>query len=77
MPHPKWRGERTYVSQADQEAFHARFMTLSTMAMETVKDRRTLLAKVGAAGITNFAANGENYDALYLRSEVEGILNRT
>ena len=77
MPHPKWGGERTYVSQADQEAFHARFMTLSTMAKKTGKDRRTLLAKLGAAGNTNFVENGEGYDALYLRSEVEGILVKT
>jgi hypothetical protein len=77
MPHPKWRGMRTYASQADQEAFHTRFMTLSTIAKETGKDRRTLLAKLGAAGITNFTANGESHDALYLRSEVEGILAKT
>ena len=77
MSHPKWGGERTYVSQADQEAFHARFMTPSTMAKETGKDRQMLLSKLGAAGIMNFAANTENYGALYLRSEVEGILAKT
>ncbi len=77
VPRPKWGGMRTYVSQADQEAFHARFMTPSTMAREAGADRRVIISKLNAAGIGPFAPNGESYGGLYLRSEVEGILNRT
>lgn len=74
MPHPKWGGMRTYVSEADEVAFHKRFMTLTTMATETGEDRRSLLAKLKAAGITPFAPEGEDYGALYLRQDVKGTL---
>ena len=74
IPHPKWGGVRTYVSQVDQEAFHARFITPSTMAKEFDEDRREILSKLNAAGIAPFSPNVEDYGQLYLRSEVEGVL---
>lgn len=77
MPHPKLGGMRTFASQADQEVFHARFMTLSTMAKEVGADRRVIISKLNAVGIGPFAPKGESYGGLYLRSEVEGILDRT
>lgn len=73
MPHPKWGGLRTYVSQADQEAFHARFVTPSTLSKEIEEDRRGILSKLKAAGIAPFAPNGEDYGRLYLRNEIKGI----
>jgi hypothetical protein len=73
MPHPKWGGVRTYVSQADQAAFHERFITPSTMAKEIDRDRREILSMLNAAGIAPFSPSGEDYGRLYLRSEVKGI----
>ena len=76
VPRPKWGVMRTYVSQADQEVFHARFMTPSTMEKEAGADWRVIISKLNGAGIGPFAPKDENYDGLYLRSEVEGILDR-
>jgi|TARA_B110000211_G_scaffold13604_1_gene14161 hypothetical protein len=64
---------RTYVSQADQAAFHGRFITPSTMAKEIDRDCREILSKLNAAGIAPFSPSGEDYGRLYLRSEVKGI----
>jgi hypothetical protein len=52
-------------------------MTPSTMAKEAGADWRVIISKLNEAGITPFAPKGEDYGELYLRSEVEGVLDRT
>jgi hypothetical protein len=74
QPHPKWSGERTYVSETDAEAFHARFLTTATMMAEFGESRQTLLMKLRASEVMPFKPNGENHGALYLRKEVEAVL---
>jgi hypothetical protein len=64
---------QTNASLPDQEAYHVRFATPSTIAKETEKARREIHSRLNATGITPFAPNDENYDWLYLRIDVEGI----
>lgn len=76
QPHPKWSGERTYVSETDAAAFHARFLTTATMMTEFGGNRQTLLMRLRASEVMPFKPNGEDHGALYLRKEVEAVLRR-
>lgn len=73
-PHPKFGGEWTYVSSEDIAAFHKRFLTPATMAIEFGQHRRTLIARLEAAGVSPFAPKGKGYGALFLRADVEAAL---
>jgi hypothetical protein len=68
--HPRTGVGKTYVTQADIDAFHSRFMTTTTMAAEFGLDRRSVVAKLNAYGIAPFSPNGEDYGSLYLREDV-------
>jgi TniQ len=73
-PHPKWGGDRVYVSPCDINDFHNRFLTSTTMETEFGQHRRTLLAKLKTAKVKPFMPNGESFGALFLREEVETAL---
>lgn len=62
------------MTEDDVEAFHARFLTLPTMAVEFGEHRRTLLARIRAAGIKPFGPDDQDYGHLYLRESVEPVL---
>lgn len=74
MTNPKTGATQFYMTEGDVEAFHARFLTLPTMAAEFGEHRRTLLAKITAAGIKPFGPDDQDYGHLYLRERVEPIL---
>jgi hypothetical protein len=73
MTHQKLGGEFMLVTEPQIAAFHARFLTLPSMAAEFGEHRRTLLAKLRAAGVKPFAPNGEDYGHLYLREDVQAV----
>jgi hypothetical protein len=74
-PHPKFGGEWVFLTEENVEAFHRRFLTASTMAIEFGEDHRTLVRKLKAAGVTPFKPNDEEYGAIYLRRVVEAVLS--
>ncbi|MEP1495727.1 hypothetical protein, partial [Pseudophaeobacter sp.] len=73
-PHPKGDPDQSYLSPDDITQFHKRFMTPATMEQKFGQHRKILLGKLRAAGVETFAPNGEDYGPVYLRNEVEEIL---
>ena len=71
MPHPIRGDERTLVSTSDAAEFHKRFLTATTMENEFGIHRRTLLAKLRAAGVGVFTPGGQDVGQVYLREDVE------
>ena len=74
MTNPKTGATQLYMTESDIDAFHARFLTLPTMAAEFGEHRRTLLARIRAAGIRPFGPDDQDYGYLYLRESVEPAL---
>jgi hypothetical protein len=74
MPHPKWGGMRVYLSKADVVEFHKRFLTAATMEREFGLHKRSLIARLKAAKVRAFAPSGQDFEALYLREEVEAVV---
>lgn len=58
------------------EAFHRRFMTLSSPAKEFGGQRHTYLAALQSGDVEPFAPDGEDYGHLHLRKDVEPVLRR-
>jgi hypothetical protein len=73
-PHPKGGPDQSYLSPDDITQFHKRFMTPATMEQKFGQHRKILLGKLRAAGVETFAPNGEDYGPVYLRNEVEAVL---
>lgn len=71
LSHPDRGEERIYVSMMDAAEFHKRFLTAATMEKEFGVDRRTLLAKLRAAGVGVFTPGGQDVGQVYLREDVE------
>ncbi len=63
-----------YMSDADKAAFHARFLTVTSLAVEVGQHRNALRAIIRAAGITPFAPGGQDFGAIYLRADLRPIL---
>ncbi|MHA3976063.1 hypothetical protein ACW9UR_00130 [Halovulum sp. GXIMD14794] len=74
LKHPRTGVTQYFMTERDIEAFHARFVTLSTLSRETNKRPRILLVTLRRAGIAPFAPEGQDYGYLFLRSEVEPAL---
>ena len=74
MRHPRTGVWQYFMTEGDIAAFHARFMTLTSMARKFGRHQRTYLAALQSADVTPFAPNGEDYGHLYLRQDVEPVL---
>lgn len=59
------------------EAFHRRFVTLTTVCEETGRHRNTLRGQLAAGGVARFVADGQSFGAVYLREEVFTALHHT
>jgi hypothetical protein len=57
----------------DMAAFHRRFVTLTTLSAETGHHRNTLKGLLAARRITPFAPDGQDFGAVYLRSDVAAV----
>ena len=58
----------------DMEAFHRRFVTLTTLSAETGEHRNTLRGLIASRRITPFAPDGQDFGAVYLRADVEAVM---
>ena len=74
MRHPRTGNERFYMTDADIAAFHRRFATIRVLARERGDPPNTLLARLKAAGVRYFAPGGADFGPLYLRRDVEAVL---
>lgn len=70
---PKTKVEQAFLSSADIEAFHARFVTLRGLAVERGSTWQALRHELSAAGISPFSPDGSDYGAIYERSEVHRL----
>lgn len=64
---------RLAMSEADNAAFHERFMTVTTMSAEFGHHHNTVRARLRVASAPPFTSEGRVYDAIWLRDEVEPI----
>lgn len=76
MRHPNTGIWQYVMTEANMIAFHARFMTLTTMTEEFGGHRQIYLAALRSAGVPTFMPDGEDYGHLYLRSSVEPVLRK-
>jgi hypothetical protein len=63
-----------FVTADDIEAFHSRFVTLSTLSLETGYHSNTLKGLFKAADVTRFGPDGRDFGPLYLRSDAAKAL---
>jgi hypothetical protein len=66
-----------YLRPEDMEAFHRRFVTLTTLSAETGRHRNSLRGELAAGGVARFAADGQSFGPVYLREEVVTALHQT
>ncbi|MCU9847958.1 hypothetical protein OEZ60_08055 [Defluviimonas sp. WL0024] len=69
--HPKTNRPQYRMTQADIEAFHRRFVTMTTLAAQTGMHRNSLGAKLAAARVARFSHDGQEFGPVYLRREAE------
>ena len=76
MRHSKNGVTRLYMDEADREAFHQRFATLSTLSENLELHRNTVLARLDKAAVRPFAPFGQTFGPIYLREEAERVFRR-
>lgn len=72
--HPVTKRPQYQMDQSDIAAFHKKFVTLSTLVQETGLHRNALGARLSHARVTRYSPGGEDFGAVYLRSEAEAAL---
>ena len=65
----KTRRLQYWVSAEDIEAFHRRFVTLTTLSAETGLHRNTLRGLISASRVMPFSPDGQEFGPVYLRAE--------
>ena len=58
VTHPYTKQIQARMTKTQIESFHAKFVTLTTMAQETGLHRNAILARLRAAGVKKFAPGG-------------------
>ena len=76
VTNPRTGRRRTYVTEGDAAAFHARFVTPTTLAREKGGSPKAASVVLQRAGIAPFTADGVVYPKTYLRSDVEAVICR-
>lgn len=69
---PKTKAAQRYLTPADVEAFHARFVTLRRLAALLGLSWQALNVQLGEAGIAPATPDGQDVGALYEWDAVEG-----
>lgn len=77
LPNPRTKAMQRYVTEADAAAFHARFFTPRTASLHFSQSWQSLSAKLRDHGISSFSPDGEDYGTLWLREEVDAVLDET
>jgi hypothetical protein len=65
----KTRRLQYWLAVEDIEAFHQRFVTLTTLSAEFGHHRNTIRGLLAASRVSRFAPDGEDFGPVYLRSE--------
>lgn len=81
VPATKTRNPRTgrvqyRLTTDDVSSFHERFVTLTSLSLETGLHRNTLRRIVAAPGVPRFAPDGRDFGPVYLRAEAVAALGR-
>ncbi len=81
VPATKSRNPRTgrmqyFLSTDDAASFHERFVTLTTLSLETGRHRNALRRLVAAPRVPRFAPDGKDFGPVYLRAEAVAALGR-
>ncbi|WP_186009220.1 TniQ family protein [Tropicibacter naphthalenivorans] len=74
MRNPRTKAMQRYITEKDAAVFHARFVTLRTLAKAHGVTWQSLAPKLRNAGVLPFSPDGIDYGYLYLKSEVESAL---
>jgi hypothetical protein len=61
------------VTEAHMAAFHRRFVTIQTLAMETGLHRNTVRMRLAAGRMSPFALDGQDFGLIYLRDEAKRL----
>ncbi|MBY6203222.1 TniQ family protein [Maritalea mobilis] len=73
IEHPRTGRPQYRMNPEHIEAFHRRFVTLTTLSAETGKHRNTLKGLFKSEGIKPFAPDGQDYGPVYLREHFESL----
>ncbi|UWQ75811.1 TniQ family protein [Leisingera sp. M658] len=72
---PKTGAMQRFLSPADIEAFHKRFVTLRGLAVEKGMTWQSLRVRLKENGVLPFSPDGEDYGAIFERSEIDLLLD--
>jgi hypothetical protein len=73
---PLTRRVQYRMTKVDIDAFHKKFVTLTTLSAETGQHRNTLKMVLDAAQTSPFSPQGKNFGRIYLREDVVGLMKR-
>lgn len=74
MQNPKTKALQNYISKADAEEFHAKFVTLRTLAKTHGASWQKMSGELREKGIAPFSPDGRNYGNLYSKSDADAAL---
>ena len=63
-----------FLTTDDVSSFHERFVTLTTLSLETGRHRNTLRRIVAAPRVPRFAPDGQDFGPVYPRAEALAAL---
>jgi hypothetical protein len=72
--HPVTKRPQYQMDQSNIDAFHKKFVTLSTLIQKTGLHRNALGARLSHARVTRYSPDGQDFGAVYLCSEAEAAL---
>ena len=71
---PRTKAEQFYITPADAEAFHAKYLTPRTMANAYRRSWQSLRVELDQHGIVPFRLGDRDYGRVFLRSTVEKVI---
>lgn len=74
--HTHFKQYQLRVTNENIDAFHQRFLTITTMSSEFSLHRNSILALIRLNSIPAFAPDGQNYGPIYLREVVQPVLRK-
>ncbi|MFT5864621.1 MAG: hypothetical protein ACI82I_000350, partial [Gammaproteobacteria bacterium] len=71
LRNPKTKALQLYITDDDAKTFHAKFVTLRTLAEGRETSWQNVSRKLKARGTTSFSPDGVDYGNLYLKSDAD------
>lgn len=68
---PKTKALQLFITNDDAKSFHAKFVTLRTLAKDRETSWQNVFGKMRAQGVAPFSPDGVDYGNIYLRSDVD------